>query len=73
MNEWISVEDWLPECSRKPNSFGVQVLVWPYREEDKRIDLFYGCRITDEPSFYVYGATRHGITHWMPLPEPPKQ
>jgi len=34
---------------------------------------FFGCRITDEPSFYIYGAVLDHVTHWMPLPDPPKE
>lgn len=72
MSEWISVEDELPECNMKPNSFGVQVLVWPHVEENKRVDLYYGCRVTDEPNFYMYGRVCHGVTHWQPLLKPPE-
>lgn len=75
MPKWISVTKKLPECDTKPDSFGVQVLVHPpiknYGTADSSI-AFYGCRVTDEPSFYLYGATVHNVTHWMPLPDPPK-
>lgn len=74
-SKWISVKDALPECSKKPDSFGVCVLVWPPIKEHGSSDLpiaFYGCRVTDEPSFYIYGKIVD-VTHWMPLPEGPKK
>jgi len=80
MNEWISVKDRLPEksdhektanvllwCSRQPNmpwiiGHGIMVdgVNCPY--EIKRWEsLDSGCNI-------IYGD----VTHWMPLPMPPK-
>jgi hypothetical protein len=76
MSKWISVKDRLPECDMSPDSFGVQVLIHPPVKEYGRSDspfAFYGCRVTDEPSFYLYGAVVNGVTHWMPLPDPPKE
>lgn len=73
MSEWISVKDRLPKCSMKPNSFGVQVLIWPPYKQDGCSDVheaFYGCRQTDEPNFYLYGRLID-VTHWMPLPSAP--
>lgn len=73
--DWIPVTDRLPECDIKPDSFGVQVLIWPHATFRGTADsptAFYGCRVTNDPSFYLYGAVVDGITHWMPLPEGPK-
>lgn len=72
--KWISVKDRLPECDKTPDSFGVQVLIWPhatFRGSSDSPVAFFGCRITNEPSFYLYGAVIHEVTHWMPLPEGP--
>lgn len=74
MNKWISVKDQLPDCDKTPNSFGVEVLVYPpvkgYGHADANT-AFFGCRVTNEPSFYLYGSIRNDITHWMPIPAPP--
>lgn len=67
MNKWISVKDQLPlykECilfySTNDN---IQVSFGCYRGIDEDgIDLF-----TD-----YMGFTALNVTHWMPLPEPPK-
>ncbi len=72
--QWISVKDRLPECDMTPNSFGVQVLVWPPFESDGCSSMrvaFYGCRQTDKPNFYLFGRV-FDPTHWMPLPKAPK-
>ena len=74
---WISVKNALPECDRKPNSFGVPVIVHhkPFAnpEVTSLSSAFYGCRVTDEPSFYLYGMELRDVTHWMPYPEAPEQ
>lgn len=64
MNEWISVKKWLPKK-------GTEVLV-AGRGPSKTI-LFiamyttYGWDSCDE------AFEGHKVTHWMPLPEPPKE
>lgn len=74
--EWISVIDRRPELTaaqRKPNAFGVAVLIWPqYHPEGTSLTPFayYGRRHSDTPEFYIYGRVID-VTHWMPLPEPP--
>lgn len=67
---WISVEDRLPACSKKAGSLGVEVIVYPQPEKGEST-AFFGCRLTDEPDFYKYGARVYGVTHWMPLPAAP--
>lgn len=76
MSKWISVKDRLPECDETPDSFGVQVLIWPHATFNGSADAptaFYGRRITNEPSFYLYGAVIDNVTHWMPLPKGPNK
>ena len=60
MSEWISVEDMLPEYNRKVLVLLETGEIWI----DEYIDRGYA----------EYFAVWHGlVTHWMPLPEPPKQ
>lgn len=58
-SEWISVEDRLPDL------YGTY-LVYTH---DNRIKLGYFCELVIglPPSFDDFA-----VTHWMPLPEPPK-
>ena len=58
MSEWISVEDRLPET-------GERVLIW------KRQAL-EAVRYADK-KFNRFGRSIDNATHWMPLPEPPKE
>ena len=73
IQEWISVKDKLPPYNRdvlvyRPN-MAMKILVDTY-------DGYYG---DDDDEWYegwaLYGGDTHGnpvITHWMPLPHPPK-
>lgn len=59
INEWISVKDRLPEEER-------HVLVW-VKDGYSLIDW------TFNGQWQVNPYMRNDITHWMPLPEPPKE
>ena len=66
MSEWISVKDRLPEdasdvliLSKEKES-----CVGYYRSSDNEWVMYNPCC-----SFHM---ELHGVTHWMPLPEPPK-
>lgn len=62
-NEWVSVEDELPENN-------TQVLMWSARWKIAEAGSYYN------KHFWVYSEIGDGyiadnITHWMPLPAPP--
>ena len=62
MSEWISVDDKLPENMNDVLvviSLGIMFVAW--------YDSFY------ENVWMYNGSTLHNVTHWMPLPEPPKK
>ncbi len=67
MNEWISVKDRLPE-EDKP-----YIISYRSNDEQKVVGAFwdsfegYNQFTTDEGLIY------EDVTHWMPLPNPPKQ
>ena len=66
--EWISVGDRLPECAWLP----VLVAVCP-PSQMSGVHMAY---LTTDSKFKVLdesGNHADFITHWMPLPEPPKE
>ena len=58
--EWISVEDRLPEVRQR-------VLLYSYHD-----GINTGYRADEIGRFYVDKSYPYRPTHWMPLPEPPK-
>ena len=60
MNNWISVKDRLPERFER-------VLVC---RENRKVEQ--GFRDVGD-WWKVYGTRTKHITHWMPMPEPPKE
>lgn len=65
MSEWVSVKDRLPEAGKILVTDGETVTIsngaWLYRSLEGK---------TRVPANYGAGLT---VTHWMPLPEPPKE
>lgn len=76
--QWSSVSKRCPPHDGKKDSLGTAVLVWPYfhgnyeGEPPVVMAAYYGRRVTNRPSFYLYGAVLGSITHWMLPPEPPR-
>ena len=68
MSEWISVNDRLPLTRKdlKNGSAAVEVLVW--NGLFVYLDDF---SIGDKPKFWTH-FNMSNVTHWMPLPAPPK-
>lgn len=66
MNEWISINERFPHK-------GQQVLVWFANSPEPYID----CWTFDNSNQYFrdFKPARGdmNVTHWMPLPEPPKE
>lgn len=71
---WISVNDGLPEehADEHPYEFEqyLCVTVWNYVRT-----IGFGTRIGDDKPHFWSGNTiwDDRVTHWMPLPEPPKE
>jgi Protein of unknown function (DUF551) len=63
-DEWISVKVRMPKIDEFP---GNEVLTWDGEEMWCRIPSFY-----DDGTCEFFTFDEPEITHWMPLPEPPK-
>lgn len=73
MSEWISVEDRLPKiyqnCAVYINGGrDHKYYRWARFNGGYNWDGDGGCNMS-----HCYADGAHNITHWMPLPEPPKQ
>lgn len=67
MSEWIKISDSLPKNGQCVSiSDGVLTGVWRYSGWWPDFDG-KGCASTSDPRQLI-----RNITHWMPLPEPPK-
>lgn len=66
MSDWISVKDRLPQVTGK----------YLCAVKDKRGDLWTiasDWSLEMKSWFGNYGEIKNIVTHWMPLPEPPKE
>lgn len=66
---WISVEDELPPKEKN-------VLIWSSGSKEVMMGYYIGRnwqRKTNVFYSYVDDGSWHNITHWMPLPQPPKK
>ena len=69
VQEWISVDDRLPEegeyvlCVLKGFNYGGKIQVCKFVPADK---------FKDKPYFEHFRNGFPSVTHWMPLPNPPK-
>ena len=69
VQEWISAKDRLPEegeyvlCVLKGFNYGGKIQVCKFVPADK---------FKDKPYFEHFRNGFPSVTHWMPLPEPPK-
>jgi len=79
---WISVKD------RRPDAAGYECLVCAVNENTNQTHVFTAFTGYGEPGWWTYNVTYMSkarsprdnsihpalkITHWMPLPEPPKE
>ena len=69
VQEWVSVDDRLPEegeyvlCVLKGFNYGGKIQTCKFVPADK---------FKDKPYFEHFRNGFPSVTHWMPLPEPPK-
>jgi hypothetical protein len=71
---WISVKDKLPKYTKK----GTYIVIVSGIENGKRYVHYaevhaYGKEDKAEDIFSIPGWSKMNVTHWMPLPTPPKR
>ena len=64
----VTVQEWIPVTERLPERYKY-ILLWDAMDRD----IFMGV-LDDKREWYIpgYDGEQFRITHWMPLPEPPK-
>lgn len=65
--KWISVKDRLPAYNRTVLTYS------PDMAQTMLVDEYAGYYGEDDDEWYEGWVHRKGVTHWMPLPEPPKE
>ena len=71
MSDWISVKDRLPEDERNVLAY------YGYDHGDGNLGMRFMAVLTyfafDQQPRFQFESTGLKVTHWMPLPEPPKE
>ena len=69
-NEWISVKDRLPDSKSKYEWISIPVII----AMDITTMPVLGCFYSLSEGFHTdEGLEYDNVTHWMPLPKPPKK
>lgn len=71
--KWISVKDRLPEKLNENNQVYLTEEVIGFDGESAYIGQFKVYKYDGLRTFFDGNCFRSDITHWMPLPEPPKE
>ena len=69
MSEWISVEDKLPPKLDK--EWSISVLTYYHHKQDWMYVSFFN--FEDKHWYGENSGANINVTHWMPLPNPPKE
>lgn len=77
MNEWISVEDRLPEVDCSAVNYGrkfqksIRVLCACKQKSGKVMVKEGYCEVYKDTAYWKIPGSIDSVTHWMPLPPPP--
>ncbi|MFT9076547.1 DUF551 domain-containing protein [Ethanoligenens sp.] len=71
---------WIPMSERLPNAtdgdyFGMILVCWDGRKSEPTEPKLHSCieTVTVGKMLELYRSGQWNVTHWMPLPEPPKE
>jgi hypothetical protein len=67
MTEWVNVKDSLPKERERVLVSGGDGVLWAYHEHN---GVVWQCC---HQGIYAEDEIVYGVTHWMPLPEAPKE
>lgn len=70
--EWISVSDRLPIDPCTVNIYDTKTVIVATHFDDV-FTVEYSCGNIGKPWHKFEGCAESYITHWMPIPDPPKQ
>ena len=73
MDEWISVDDRLPKVDNTINTFGQRVECLVFWENDVYKGTYVNLGTPFWSVSHVSSSSSLNVTHWKPLPTPPKQ
>jgi len=73
MNDWIGVDDRLPKVDNTINTFGQRVECLVFWENDVYKGTYVNLGTPFWSVSHVSSSSSLNVTHWKPLPTPPKQ
>lgn len=70
----VTIQEWIPVTERLPDRMGKCVCRYVFgdNEEYPFYQVLWYYTAVEQPHFQGEGTMGLRVTHWMPLPEPPK-
>lgn len=70
----VTVQKWIPVTERLPEKMGQYVCRYVFGDNTEYpfYQVLYYYTAVEKPHFQNEGTLELRVTHWMPLPEPPK-
>lgn len=71
----VTIQKWIPVTERLPEKNGKYLCRYVFGEEESYPfeQVLYYYTAVEKPHFQNEGSLGMKVTHWMPLPEPPKE
>ena len=71
----VTVQKWIPVSERLPDKMGQYVCRYVFGENTDHpfFQVLWYFANSENPHFQHEGSMGLTVTHWMPLPEPPKE
>ena len=70
----VTVQEWIPVTERLPDKMGKYICQYVFGENTEYpfYQVLWYFTAVEKPHFQHEGSMGLRVTHWMPLPEPPK-